>query len=119
MGKKISIGATIVVTLLACLVTFEATYLVLLNRFEAKYVQDIPASDETTGETESAETEESLAVSSEVMYKLVSKLEEVDYLYRNYYIGEMDDDTLIDMTVAGYVAGTGDDYAAYYDPEDF
>ncbi len=117
MGKKISIGAAVAVMLLGCLLTFEATYLVLHNRYEDKFAKDVIASGAETGET-SAEGD-NLEVSSEFMYKLVTKLEEVDYLYRNYYIGEMDDDTLIDMTVAGYVAGTGDEYAAYYNPEDF
>lgn len=118
MGKKISIGATVVITVLGCLLTFEATFLMMQNKFEAKYVHEITAPAETTGETET-DTEEGIEVSSEFMYKLVTKLEEVDYLYRNYYLGELDDDALIDMTVAGYVAGTGDDYAAYYNPEDF
>ena len=112
MGKKISIGATVVITVLGCLLTFEATFLMMQNKFEAKYVHEITAPAETTGETET-DTEEGIEVSSEFMYKLVTKLEEVDYLYRNYYLGELDDNALIDMTVAGYVAGTGDDYAAY------
>jgi carboxyl-terminal processing protease len=43
----------------------------------------------------------------------------VDALYRNYYIGELDDEKLIDSLIAGYVLGTGDDYAAYYNTEGF
>ncbi|MBQ7921779.1 MAG: S41 family peptidase [Clostridia bacterium] len=115
--KKISIGAAIAVTLVGCLLTFETTYLVLQNKYEEKSVNEIISAP---GETESSgEVDEGLEVSSEFMYKLVTKLEEVDYLYRNYYIGEIDDDKLIDMTISGYVAGTGDDYANYYNAEEF
>jgi len=121
MGKKISIGATIAVTLLGCLLTFEGTYLVMHNKYEAKNVSSVisapgsSAGDEITASGDMGE----LQVSSEFMYKLMTKLEEVDYLYRNYYIGELDDEKLIDMTITGYVSGTGDDYAAYYNAENF
>ena len=53
------------------------------------------------------------------MKKATAKLAEVDSIYRNYYIDELDDDALIDGMLTGYVAGTGDKYGAYYNSEAF
>jgi len=57
--------------------------------------------------------------SKDFLTRVTNKLAEVDSLYRNYYIGDMDDERLIDSVIAGYVMGTGDDYAAYYNKEGF
>ena len=34
------------------------------------------------------------------------------------YIGELDDERMLEMAVKGYVAGVGDEYTAYYTPEE-
>lgn len=34
------------------------------------------------------------------------------------YIGELDDEKMLEMAVKGYVAGVGDEYTAYYTPEE-
>ncbi len=124
MKKKISIGATIAIVLLGCLLTFQATYIALQNKFEDRYlgeaVNAINGSTSSTwvnnkgGNKGGAEED-----ANSFMNRLTSKLKEVDSLYRAYYIGEMDDEKLIDSVIAGYVAGTGDDYAAYYNTENF
>lgn len=123
MRKKISIGACVVSVLLCCLVTFQATYIILHNRFEEKYLGETinVLSSQQSGYVPQQSASSGLegTSQSEFMNKLTSKLSEVDALYRNYYIGELDDDTLIDGVIAGYVAGTGDDYAAYYNTESF
>ena len=40
MPKKISIGATIAITAIGCVMTFQTTYLVLHNRYEKQYAAD-------------------------------------------------------------------------------
>ena len=120
MSKKISIGATAAVVALCCLATFQGTYLFLQNRFEEKYIDNAVLS--RGGTASAAGTSVSLVLGGEqedFMTRVTNKLAEVDALYRNYYIGELDDDVLIDSVISGYVLGTGDEYAAYYNQDGF
>lgn len=122
MSKKISIGATAAVTALCCLATFQGTYLFTQNKFEEKYIDNAVLS--SGGSTSSgAGNSVSLVLGGreqeDFLTRVTNKLAEVDSLYRNYYIGDLDDEKLIDSVIAGYVLGTGDDYAAYYNAEGF
>lgn len=122
MRKKISIGATVVAVLLCCLATFQVTYIVLQNKFEEKYLGETITAVENiysaAGNSQSGSKNES-SNGSDFISRLAVKMAEVDAIYRNYYIGELDDDVLIDAAIAGYVYGTGDDYAAYYNTLQF
>ena len=113
MPKKISIGATIAITAIGCVMTFQTTYLVLHNRYEKQYAADAISVVSKTNLTGSGTTAAADTSSSDFMAKLEAKIGEIDYIFRNYYIGELDDEELIDMVATGYIAGTGDDYAAY------
>ncbi len=127
MQKKVSVGVTIAAVLCGSLITFMGSYVALQNKFEAKYlnaVQDggislydpsAPAAEENkkTEETEGGTTEPTF------LDRVMTKLSEVDSIYRDYYLGELDDKVLLDNIIAGYVYGTGDEYAAYYNSEDF
>ena len=118
MQKKISLGTSIVVTLLCSIAVFQATYIVLHNKFEERYLGETvnSVSDASGGKNDlsTSSGNDSANAQSEFMKKLTDKLTEVDSIFRNYYIGELDDDELIDAAVAGYVAGTEDKYGAYY-----
>ncbi len=118
MRKKISIGAAVVITLMCCIVTFQATYIALHNHFENRYLNE---SVEAVGEliSNSVQSGQITEESGGFLTNLMKKIAEVDSIYRNYYIGELDDEALIDAAVAGYVEGTGDDYAAYYNTAAF
>jgi len=121
MSKKLSIGAAAAVTALCCLATFQGTYLFLQNKFEAKYIDNAVLSSGNSASVSGNSVSLMLGGSKEddFMTRVTDKLAEVDALYRNYYIGELDDETLIDSVIAGYVLGTGDDYAAYYNQKGF
>jgi len=118
MRKKISIGAAVVIALMCCIVTFQVTYIALHNHFENRYFNE---SVEAVGEliTNSVQSGEITEESGDFLTRLTRKFAEVDNIYRNYYIGELDDEALIDAAIAGYVAGTGDNYAAYYNTAAF
>ncbi len=125
MRKKISIGLAVVITLICCIVTFQTTYIVLHNKFEDRYLSEAVTASYGSASESGVENQESdsegefVEADAEFINKLASRLSEVDAIYRNLYIGELDDDKLIDGAIAGYVAGTGDDYAAYYNSEAF
>lgn len=48
-----------------------------------------------------------------------SKLYAVDAMVRKDYVGNIDEKTLNDMILKGYVVGTGDKYANYYTAEEY
>ncbi len=95
MSKKISLPAAIVLILLAALVTFQITYVSMLNKCNAVI--------NANAVTEAA----------------YEKLRYVDNLYRQLYVGEIDEAYLSDYIIRGYVAGTGDKYASYMTADEF
>lgn len=95
MSKKISIGTAVILMLLAVLVTFQLTFMALSNKYQSELNE--------------------LTVSQDMYAKLAA----VDELYRTLYIGDIDEKTLTDYLIRGYVLGTGDKYAYYLDEEQF
>lgn len=91
MSKKISVGAAVMLMALTAAVTLTITMIYAMRTFNlnlADYAQRI------------------------AMFR---KLSTVDDLVRSNYIGKIDENTLSDDIVRGYIAGTGDAHAAYYD----
>ncbi|MCR4907003.1 MAG: hypothetical protein K6A33_13110 [Clostridiales bacterium] len=119
MRKRISIGAAIVIALLCSLATFQATFLYLQNRFEHRYLSSALEEVRLGGKTGSQSTAQEETGEGDFLDRVTAKLAEVDGLFRRYYIGEIDDDLLIDCVLDGYIAGTGDDYGAYYNTAEF
>ncbi|HIX92653.1 MAG TPA: PDZ domain-containing protein [Firmicutes bacterium] len=95
MSKKISIGTAVILMLLAVLVTFQLTFMALSNKYQSELNE--------------------LTISQDMYAKLAA----VDELYRTLYIGDIDEKTLTDNLIRGYVLGTGDKYAYYLDEEQF
>ncbi len=95
MSKKIPIGVSIILVLVSILITFQVTFVFLDNKY--------------------SEALDKLGVNME-MYQ---KLAEVDAIYREGYIGELDDELLTDGIITGYILGTGDRYAYYLNKDSF
>lgn len=95
MKKKISVGASIVLVLLAVLLTFQVTFTVMSVKHR----------------------EEMAAAYGRLAY--FDKLLEVDALYRNLYVKDIDRDELMDGILAGYVMGAGDRFGTYHPAEEF
>ncbi|MBE6870909.1 MAG: S41 family peptidase [Ruminococcaceae bacterium] len=51
--------------------------------------------------------------------KIYSKLNELQNLVDKHYIGEVDEQKLIDGIIMGYLYGIGDKYAAYFNEEEY
>ena len=102
--KKIPVWALIVSLLLAILITFQVTFVLTVKRQDDKRA--------STGVEESAG-------SRDFIERVTRKLTEYDAQFRKNYIGEIDDDALIDSVLKGYAEGTGDKYADYYNKEDY
>lgn len=114
MQKKVSVGVTILAVFVGCLITFMGSYIGLQNRFEAKYLSEVVNSVNKPGQNVPEDNSH-----SEFINKAADKLSEIDKIYRENYLGEIDDKVLMDSIMAGYVYGVGDEYAGYYNSDDF
>ena len=90
MNRKISVGMAVSIVILAMTVTFSITMLVAMRLF-----------DSTVSSVKEKES----------MY---NKIAEVDRYVRSNDYYPIDETTLYDRLTAGYLLGTGDKYARYY-----
>lgn len=93
MQKKVSLPVAVLAVVFAVLITFSVTFIGMNKGFG------------------------SIGDASEHAYNDV--LEELQNKFDSVYIGEIDEDELADYVAAGFVAGTGDKYAAYYNAEGY
>lgn len=95
MNKRVSLGATITLMIMAAAVTFSMTMIYYMDVFNGK-VYDLKE--------------------RETMY---AKLSELDRIVRNNYVGEINEDTLNESLAGGYISGVGDKYARYFTAEQY
>lgn len=95
MNKKISLGAAICFMAIAAAATFIVTMYYSLNIFNSKMANV-------------TEREE-----------LYSKLAEIDQIVRNNFLGDIDEETLMDSIADGYMDGLGDAYSVYMNQEEY
>ena len=95
MSKKVSLGAAIMMMAMAAAVSITVTMIFAMNLFNGNI------SDLTQRQS------------------LFKKLSDVDALVRQNYIGKMDETTLNDDIIRGYIAGTGDKHGNYYDAKTY
>ena len=96
MSKKVPIWLTVTLVLLAALIAFQTTFVLLCAKYESE-IRELKGKDENFN----------------------AKLAIIDSMYRNNYYGEIDEQMLADYLLKGYVVGTGDRYGAYYNAEEF
>lgn len=97
MNKKISVGTLILCIVLAVLLTFQVTALLLGNRYQDQL------NSYFSGDSA----------------KLLAKLSEIDSVYRTYYAGELSQETLELYAINGYLYGTEDPYTQYMSAEEW
>lgn len=102
MKKRITVGTAIALMLIAAVLIFEVTYVICTGKAQDRYSIGVKAEEE-----------------SDFISRAAEKLSEVDAIYREQYIDELDDDVLIDCILKGYVAGTGDKHGAYYNADEY
>ncbi len=90
-----SIVTVVVLIALSVLITFQITYIKVDNKYQ-KALSELK--------------------DSQLMY---DKLTTIDDAYRNQYVGQIDDNALVDAILGGFVRGTGDRYGEYYTEEEF
>ncbi len=94
MNKKISLGAAICFMGIVAAVTFVITMIFSTDVFNGKVFR---------------------VKERERMY---TKFAEIDRTVTQNFVGEIDEDQLLDAISAGYISGLGDRYAQYFSPEE-
>ncbi len=94
MNKKVSLGAAICFMGIIAAITFVITMIFSSNIFNSRVFR---------------------VQERERMY---TKFAEIDRTVTQNYVGEIDEDQLMDAISAGYISGLGDRYASYISPED-
>ncbi len=112
MHRKVSLGISIIVMIAAVLLSSFGS-IMAYKTWNAR--QTVPVSSQSGADTGGTDTQ---SASSEIDEKAIAKeIRDVKEYIDMYYIGEIDPDLVKDCTLVGFVAGIGDKYGGYYDPE--
>jgi len=95
MKRRITIPTAIAMMLLAAVVTFTITYNEVRNDVNRQLAEDAQREQE------------------------VSKFLEVKGYIEDYFVGEYDEDTMLDMAMTGLVAGIGDQWSYYLTKDEY
>ena len=114
MQKKIPLSLSVLIILFAMLVTFMGTFVCVSAWAKEQYTS--PAANEGITLDEGVIVDKDSAVGGELD---LSALNEIKEYFDNYYVGEIDNEELVKYMISGYVVGTGDEYAHYYDAEGY
>ncbi|MCH5325119.1 MAG: PDZ domain-containing protein [Eubacterium sp.] len=95
MNKKVSLGVTISLIAVACAITFVLTMTVSLNMYN------------------------SMVSGIQERENIYNKIREIDSFVRASSIYDIEEETLINGIMNGYIAGTSDEYARYYTAEEY
>jgi len=89
MGKKISVGSAVVILFFAVVLTYMITFVSINNRYNR------------------------LLATTELSDRIILKLGELDRRVKESYIGDINNQNILDAVADGYVRGLGDRYAEY------
>lgn len=94
MNKRISVGFTAALVLLAVTITFTATMIFAMNQFDSK------------------------VISSTKQESAFSTLAELDSTVRQYFYKDIEEDLLYDSVLDGFIEGLNDPYTVYLSIEE-
>lgn len=104
--KRQNIYKVIMLVILTATITFMLTTMVMYNKFSSTYINIGNTTTSTTGTTTSD-------------YKdLVKTLEAFKTMIKQKYIGEVDEEQMIEGAIKGFVEGLGDPYTEYLPKEE-
>ena len=122
MQKKISILWTVIICLIAVLITFELTFIFVTSNSKKNeqrlaqsyenYVNQLEERFNSINEMYNSLPEELRTT------ELFTKLSYVDTYYRTLYAGQIDEERLVYYVMNGYIQGVGDAYGEYYTAND-
>ena len=97
--KAQKIYKVIMIIVITALLSSLITTIIINEKFSSSLnIENIVSGDGTTG--------------------IESALASIRSILEEKYLGEIDDEKMLQMAIKGYVAGVGDDYTVYYTPEE-
>ncbi|MCI8554880.1 MAG: PDZ domain-containing protein [Clostridiales bacterium] len=95
MNKKVPLGATFALIIIAVALTISVTMVIAMRQFNSK-VSDVGK--------------------RQVMFEYIT---DIDKAVRQHYAGTIDEEKLREALTRGYIDGVGDPYAAYYTASEY
>lgn len=113
MQKRVSLLTLIVSIALAIFITFTITFSVVQV---ANYIYDVVT--ESKSSTSEVDEWQSALPEGKRNPELFETLAMIDYYYQTGYVNEVDQEELISRLMNAYILCVGDQYGAYYTPEE-
>lgn len=115
--RRISLSMCLVLMLIAAFISFQITYTHLTDQYESTIYgfnkwsavnSSLDNIEETVGDSTTSKWQ-----------NVYTTLAEADSYVRAHYVGDIDEEELLDYVMTGYFYGTGDKYAAYMPPSEY
>ena len=101
--KRQKIYRVVMIVILTAVITFMVTTIVMYNKFNNLYASDSNTSNSTNTSNE---------------YSLVQTLQTFKTMINQLYIGDIDEESMLESAIKGYVEGLGDPYTEYLTKEE-
>lgn len=101
--RRQKIYRVVMIVILTVVITFMVTTIVMYNKFNNLYASDSNTSNSTNTSNE---------------YSLVQTLQKFKTMINQLYIGDIDEESMLEGAIKGYVEGLGDPYTEYLTKEE-
>ena len=101
--RRQKIYRDVMIVILTVVITFMVTTIVMYNKFNNLYASDSNTSNSTNTSNE---------------YSLVQTLQTFKTMINQLYIGDIDEESMLEGAIKGYVEGLGDPYTEYLTKEE-
>lgn len=101
--RRQKIYRVVMIVILTAVITFMVTTIVMYNKFNNLYASDSNTSNSTNTSNE---------------YSLVQTLQTFKTMINQLYIGDIDEESMLEGAIKGYVEGLGDPYTEYLTKEE-
>ena len=101
--RRQKIYRVVMIVILTVVITFMVTTIVMYNKFNNLYASDSNTSNSTNTSNE---------------YSLVQTLQTFKTMINQLYIGDIDEESMLEGAIKGYVEGLGDPYTEYLTKEE-
>ena len=101
--RRQKIYRVVMIVILTVVITFMVTTIVMYNKFNNLYASDSNTSNSTNTSNE---------------YSLVQTLQSFKTMINQLYIGDIDEESMLEGAIKGYVEGLGDPYTEYLTKEE-
>ncbi len=118
MNKKVSVPMLIFIIFLVACISFSASFAIMGNMYGSSLRKMANGYEEAINSYATSYANSDI-IENSFIAKAVEKLSEIDAVTRQNYIGELNEDELLDLIMQGYVVGINDRHASYLSEKEF